>query len=45
MSLWEIAILRGYEVFRQVKSNLGGTIVCNRNARTIEYRPLEENKP
>lgn len=45
LSLWEIAVLRGYEVFRQVKSNLGGTIVCDRAARTVEYRALEENKP
>jgi len=33
LSLWEIAILRGYEVFRQVKSNLGGTIVCDPASR------------
>jgi hypothetical protein len=45
LSLWEIAILRGYEVFRQVKSNLGGTIVCDRTARTVQYRPLGENEP
>ncbi len=45
LSLWEIAILRGYDVFRQVKSNLGGTIVCDRAARTVEYRALEASKP
>jgi hypothetical protein len=44
LSLWEIAILRGYDVFRQVKSNLGGTIVCDRTARTVEYRPLAGSK-
>ena len=44
LSLWEIAILRGYEVFREVKRNLGGTVVCDRAARTVEYRALEENK-
>lgn len=42
LSLWEIAILKGYEVFRQVKRNLGGTIICDRNARTVEYKTLEE---
>jgi len=42
LSLWEIAILKGYEVFRQVKNNLGGTVVCNRDSRTVEYKPLEE---
>jgi hypothetical protein len=45
LSLWEIAILRGYDVFRQVKSNQGGTIICDRDARTVEYKPLEEGKP
>jgi hypothetical protein len=45
LSLWEVAILKSYEVFRRVKSNLGGTIVCDRTARTVEYRPLEGNKP
>jgi hypothetical protein len=45
LSLWEIAILQGYEVFRQVKRNLGGTIVCDRSARTVGYKPLEESKP
>jgi len=44
LSLWEIAILKGYEVFRQVKWNLGGTIVCDRTARTVQYRALEESK-
>ena len=45
LSLWEIAILRGYEVFRHVKSNRGGTIVCDREARTVEYKTLEGGKP
>jgi hypothetical protein len=40
LSLWEVAILRGYEVFRKVKHNLGGTVVCDRNTRTVEYKPL-----
>ena len=45
LSLWEIAILRGYEVFRQVKDNRGGTIVCDRDAWTVEYKTLEGGKP
>lgn len=44
LRLWEIAILQGYDVFRQVKANLGGTIVCDRTARTVEYRPLEDGR-
>jgi NTP pyrophosphatase (non-canonical NTP hydrolase) len=41
LSLWEIAILKGYEVFRQVKQNNGGVVVGDRIARTIDYRPLQ----
>jgi NTP pyrophosphatase (non-canonical NTP hydrolase) len=41
LSLWEIAILSGYEVFRQVKKNCGGIVVCDRSARTIGYEPLK----
>lgn len=40
LSLWEIAILQGYDVFRKVKMNRGGTVVCDRSARTVEYKPL-----
>ena len=41
LRLWEIAILQGYEVFRQVRRNLGGIIVCDRKTRTVEYKALE----
>jgi NTP pyrophosphatase (non-canonical NTP hydrolase) len=44
LSLWEIAILKGYDVFRQVKSNKGGIIVGDRSKRTVEYMPLKGNK-
>jgi hypothetical protein len=44
LSLWEIAILRGYDVFRQVKVNKGGIIVGDRSRRTIEYMPLKGSK-
>lgn len=40
LSLWEIAILRGYFVFRQVKGNKGGVILGDRSKRTIAYMPL-----
>jgi len=40
LSLWEIAILRGYDVFRQVRSNKGGIIIGDRSKRTIEYASL-----
>lgn len=40
LSLWEITILRGYDVFRQVKQNSGGVILCDRARRSIEYKPL-----
>jgi NTP pyrophosphatase (non-canonical NTP hydrolase) len=45
LRLWEIAILKGYDVFRQVASNNGGIIVGDRSARTIEYKPLSGGKP
>jgi hypothetical protein len=44
LSLWEIAILRGYDVFRQVKSNNGGVIIGDRTERTIEYAALKGRK-
>lgn len=44
LSLWEIAILRGYDVFRQVKHNRGGIIIGDRSKRTIEYGPLRGGK-
>jgi hypothetical protein len=40
LSLWEVAILRGYDVFRQVKKNHGGIILGDRAKRSIEYAPL-----
>jgi hypothetical protein len=44
LRLWEIAILKGYEVFRQVRSNNGGRIIGDRSSRTIKYQPLEGSK-
>jgi len=44
LSLWELAILQGYEVFRQVKQNNSGVIVCDRPARSMEYKPLQGNR-
>jgi hypothetical protein len=45
LRLWEIAILKGYEVFRQVLANNGGIIVADRSTRTIEYKSLRGGKP
>ena len=44
LKLWEKAILEGYALFRQLKSNQGGWIVGNRELRTITYMPLESEK-
>lgn len=41
LKLWEHAILQGYTVFRQVKANNGGIIVCDRESRSISYEPLK----
>ena len=42
LRLWEQAILEGYKVFRQVRKNNGGIVVGDRNTRTIEYKPIDE---
>jgi len=36
---WEKAILMGYEVWRQVDKNQGGTVVVDLDARSITYQP------
>ena len=38
LSLWERAILDGYEVFRQVVTNNGGIVIGDRATRSISYR-------
>ncbi|MET4602079.1 NTP pyrophosphatase (non-canonical NTP hydrolase) [Bradyrhizobium sp. JR4.1] len=40
LKLWELTILQGYDVFRQVRSNKGGVIIGSRTARRITYKPL-----
>lgn len=45
LKLWEDAILQGYTVFRQVKSNNGGIVVGSRSKRMVEYRPLGKQRP
>lgn len=40
LHLWEYAILKGYEVFREVRKNNGGIIVGNRDERTLCYKPV-----
>ena len=42
LKLWEQAILKGYEVFRLVRDNNGGIVVGDREDRTIEYKPIDE---
>lgn len=42
LKLWEEAILKGFEVFREVKRNNGGIVLGDRENRTISYQPLEE---
>ena len=37
LRLWEKAILVGYEVFRQVRTNEGGIVIGNRRERTLKY--------
>lgn len=39
---WELAILDGFAVFRQLYANRGGTVVANMNRHSLKYIP---NKP
>ncbi len=34
---WQLAILRGYAVFREVVQNRGGVITADLNARTLTF--------
>ena len=40
LSLWESAILQGYEVFREMKKNNGGKLIGNRRLRKVRYEAL-----
>ena len=40
LKLWEHAILQGYEVFRRVRANNGGTIIGDRETRTVSYKAV-----
>lgn len=39
LKLWEDAILQGYEVFRKVRENEGGTVIGDRKSRRVSYQP------
>lgn len=38
---WETAILRGFEVFRQLRANKGGIVVVDMIRHRLAYRPLK----
>jgi NTP pyrophosphatase (non-canonical NTP hydrolase) len=40
LKLWEDAILQGYDVFRRVRAEEGGTVRGDRARRKLEFRPL-----
>lgn len=42
LKLWERAILKGYEIFRDLKENNGGKVIGNRETRTICYRSFNQ---
>jgi hypothetical protein len=37
---WQIAVLDGYRVWRQVKDAGGGQVICDAIKRTMAYEPL-----
>jgi NTP pyrophosphatase (non-canonical NTP hydrolase) len=41
LKLWEDAILQGYDVFRQIRSNNGGVVIGSRVNRRIAYKSLQ----
>jgi len=38
LKLWEDAILQGYDIFRRIRANNGGTVIGSRAERRITYR-------
>lgn len=42
LKLWEVAILQGYSVFRQVLKNNGGIVIGDREKREISYCRIGE---
>ena len=44
LSLWEYAILEGYNVFRKVRENEEGIVIGDRRKRTITYKPIGRTK-
>jgi NTP pyrophosphatase (non-canonical NTP hydrolase) len=44
LKLWEDAILQGYDVFRRVKKEGGGTVLGDRARRRVEFRTLGESR-
>jgi NTP pyrophosphatase (non-canonical NTP hydrolase) len=39
---WEIAILEGYKVWREMVANKGGVFIGNATSRTVRYEPLQQ---
>lgn len=40
LNLWEKAILEGFRIFRMLRLNEGGVVVCDRKNRVISYKEL-----
>lgn len=39
--MWEEAIIRGFEVFRELRKNKGGVVVVDMNRYRLGYRPFK----
>jgi hypothetical protein len=39
--IWEEAIIRGFEVFRELRRNKGGTVIVDRVRHRLSYRPIK----
>ena len=39
--MWEEAIIRGFEVFRELRKNKGGIVIADMTRHCLIYRPLK----
>ena len=44
LSLWERAILQGYQVFRKIHKNNGGILYGDLKTRSIKYQPIRSRR-
>jgi len=38
---WELAILKGFEIFRMLTKNRGGKVIVDMDQRSLSYEPIK----